>query len=69
MRIPYILSAFIYAIVTTACGVDKVPQFAPIPGTAAGLPIGPGGYGIESYGKGAYMVTEGNYQGLSTLHI
>lgn len=35
--------------------------FAPLPATAGGLPIGPSGYYVESYGDGAYMVTEGAY--------
>ncbi|KAG4429912.1 hypothetical protein IFR05_014601 [Cadophora sp. M221] len=60
----YILSAIIFATASLGCGIDRAPQFAPIPDSAKGLPIGIGGYGIESYGKGAYMVTEGNYQAI-----
>ena len=54
-----------------ACGPGlhvRIPeddrQYAPIPTSAAGIPIGPGGYGVQDFGKGAYMVTEGSYQGL-----
>lgn len=43
--------------------IDPDPQYAPVPAEALGAPIGPGGYGIEAYGNGAYMVTEGMYQG------
>ncbi|XMA09953.1 hypothetical protein WAI453_002744 [Rhynchosporium graminicola] len=59
------LGLSIASLVTASlgCGIDRSPQFAPVPDSAKGIPIGPGGYGIESYGKGAYMVTEGNYQG------
>lgn len=57
------LCLFTFATAVIGCGVDRAPQFAPVPDQAKGLPIGPEGYGIESYGKGAYMVTEGNYQG------
>jgi hypothetical protein len=39
---------------------DTVPIFAPIPPSSASLPLGPGGYAVESYRKGAYMVTEGS---------
>jgi hypothetical protein len=52
-----------------ACGLhhrsieDIAPQYAPIPKSAEGLPHEPGSYAIESFGKGAYMVTEGAYQG------
>ncbi|KAL2062872.1 hypothetical protein VTL71DRAFT_5944 [Oculimacula yallundae] len=59
-----LLSISFLVIGSVACGIDRAPQFAPIPDSAKGIAIGPGGYGIESYGKGAYMVTEGNYQAL-----
>ena len=38
-------------------------KFAPITSGAVGLPLNAAGYAIESFGGGAYMVTEGNYQG------
>lgn len=55
---------------TLACGsgihvraANDAPQYAPIPAEAAGIPL-VNGYGVEDYGNGAYMVTEGSYQGL-----
>jgi hypothetical protein len=43
---------------------DDAPTFAPIPNGDESIPIGPGGWGIQPFGKGAYMVTEGSYQGI-----
>jgi hypothetical protein len=47
-----------------------VPQYAPVPASSAGLPLGPGGYAVQAFEHGACMVTEGAYQGLqsSTLY-
>lgn len=67
-----LLCLFLFVTSIVACGLHEIhertidldPQFAPIPPSAAGIPIGPGGYGIQHFGKGAYMVTDGNYQGL-----
>ena len=68
-----LFSIYIWTLISivncsVACGIDRAPQFAPIPSSAKSIDIGPGGYGIESYGKGAYMVTEGNYQGSHLIH-
>lgn len=70
MRLLSLLSALLFATGALACGGlhvravdDAVPTFVPIPPSSASLPLGPGGYAVESYGKGAYMVTEGSYQG------
>ena len=63
--------ALYFASQILACGPGlhiRIPeddrQYAPIPPSAAGIPIGLGGYGVQDFGKGAYMVTEGSYQGL-----
>ena len=42
-------------------GDDKA--YAPIPEGAKGIPL-VNGYGVQAFGKGAYMVTDGSYQGL-----
>jgi hypothetical protein len=47
--------------------VDRSPQFAPLPATTTGLPLGTGGFAVQDFGKGAYMVTEGVYQGFSHI--
>ncbi len=41
-----------------------IPQYLPIPASALGPVIGPSGYYTESFGHGAYMVTDGTYQAL-----
>lgn len=63
--------ALYFAFQTLACGPGlhiRIPeddrQYAPIPASAAGIPIAEAGYGVQAFGKGAYMVTEGSYQGL-----
>jgi hypothetical protein len=63
--------ALYFASQTLACGpglhirtLEDDIQYAPIPASAEGIPIGIGGYGVQAFGKGAYMVTEGSYQGL-----
>jgi hypothetical protein len=44
---------------------DDDRQYAPIPAGSKGIPINATtGYGVQAFGKGAYMVTEGSYQGL-----
>jgi hypothetical protein len=65
------LLALYLASQTLACGpeihvrtLEDNVQYAPIPASAAGIPLGPGGYGVQAFGKGAYMVTEGSYQGM-----
>ena len=52
-----------------ACGTGlharssgDTPQYAPLPAGAAGIPL-VHGYGVQDFGKGAYMVTDGSYQG------
>jgi hypothetical protein len=72
--ISIVSSLLLFVCSVIACGlhplhkrtVDRDPQFAPIPPSAASIPIGPGGYGVQHFGKGAYMVTDSNYQGLQT---
>ena len=41
---------------------EVVPQYLPIPSSAAGNTIPASGYYVEHFGNGAYMVTEGLYQ-------
>ena len=41
---------------------EVVPQYLPIPASAAGNKIPASGYYIEDFGNGAYMVTDGTYQ-------
>ena len=60
-----------FASQTMACGpgiyigtLEDDVQYAPIPASAVGIPLGPGGYGVQAFEKGAYMVTEGSYQGM-----
>ena len=70
MHLNSIATVLVLAARTLACGLlhgrspgDTAPQFAPLPPTAVGLPLGPGGYAVQAFGKGAYMVTDGSYQG------
>ena len=43
---------------------DAVTTYAPVPPSAAGPKIPDSGYRVQSFGNGAYMVTEGLYQSL-----
>ncbi|KAL9631926.1 MAG: hypothetical protein Q9164_005628 [Protoblastenia rupestris] len=43
---------------------DTITQYLPIPPTSVGPKIGPEGYRVDPFGKGAYMVTDGGYQAL-----
>ncbi|KUJ17689.1 uncharacterized protein LY89DRAFT_684659 [Mollisia scopiformis] len=72
MRQSLIISVLSFAAASLACGlhglhgrdtIDSDPQFAPIPSTAVGIPLRPEGYAVQSFGGGAYMVTDGMYQG------
>lgn len=71
----YLLTLTLLIIQVTSCGLhhrqisDAVAQYAPIPSEAASLPLNSDGYAIEAYGKGAYMVTEGSYQGKISLPL
>lgn len=71
MQLSPIFSALLLLPYVLTCGshyersVDRAPQFASLPATAIGLQTGPGGYAVQSFGNGAYMVTEGAYQGIS----
>jgi glyoxylase-like metal-dependent hydrolase (beta-lactamase superfamily II) len=42
----------------------SVPRYNPVPTTAAGPIPNPPGYRLQSFGDGAYMVTDGAYQNL-----
>jgi len=69
MKLPFFTSVLMMAAVALGCGsqrraTDDAPTFAPIPNGDESIPIGPGGWGIQPFGKGAYMVTEGFYQGI-----
>ena len=37
--------------------IDGVPRYAQIPSSALGIALNSDGYGVEAFGKGAYMVT------------
>ena len=69
MHLFKLLSVLAFSSLAITCGLSHraldnlAPQFAPIPASAAGLPLGSKGYAVESFGQGAYMVTEGSYQG------
>lgn len=73
MRLISSVSALSFAAVAWTCGLhgrdtfDTDPQFAPLPATAIGLPIDSKGYAVQDFGGGAYMVTEGSYQGMYHL--
>jgi hypothetical protein len=54
---------------TLACGPGlhiRIPEddkaYAPIPAGSKGIPL-VNNYGVQAFGKGAYMVTDGSYQG------
>jgi glyoxylase-like metal-dependent hydrolase (beta-lactamase superfamily II) len=53
-------------VVTAICSHEEelAEVFAPLPATANSLTIGPTGWTVESFGSGAYMVTDGGYQAL-----
>jgi len=64
------LALYLFASQTLACGpglhrraVEDAPQYAPLPAGAAGIPL-VNGYGVQDFGQGAYMVTDGSYQGI-----
>lgn len=59
-----IISSSIAYGTTVQAPTRAVPTYLPIPSSAAGPPIPPVGYRVESFGKGAYMVTEGTYQSI-----
>ncbi|KAE9380157.1 Metallo-hydrolase/oxidoreductase [Stipitochalara longipes BDJ] len=63
-----LLTLYLFASQTLGCGPglhvrtsDDAPQYAPIPAGAGGIPL-VNGYGVQSFGQGAYMVTDGSYQ-------
>jgi hypothetical protein len=58
-----LFSILLFTGVVLGCAVDRTPQFAPIPASAGAANLGPDGYAVEQFGGGAYMVTEGSYQG------
>jgi len=65
-----LLTPFILASHALACGhalhartSDDAPQYASIPAGAAGISL-VNGYGVQAFGQGAYMVTNGIYQGM-----
>ncbi|KAF2664360.1 Metallo-hydrolase/oxidoreductase [Microthyrium microscopicum] len=43
---------------------DPVNTYLPVPSQAVGPPLNAAGYRVESYGKGAYMVTNNQYQAM-----
>ena len=62
--------AFALACITVASGTNtsaqtSVPTYAPIPSAAVGPPVSnTTGFRVESFGQGAYMVTDGIYQSI-----
>ncbi|KAL7795948.1 beta-lactamase-like protein [Trichoderma ceciliae] len=44
--------------------LDSVITYAPLPSTASGPPVNSEGYRVQSFGGGAYMLTDGTYQSL-----
>jgi glyoxylase-like metal-dependent hydrolase (beta-lactamase superfamily II) len=60
----FVSSILLFSSLSTQCTIDDEIKtvFLPLPQTSASLHIGPDGYGVESFGKGAYMVTDGSYQ-------
>lgn len=67
-RIASLVCSLLLLVCTALCDCQcdsvETQVFAPLPTTATGLTLGPGGYAVESFGQGAYMVTEGGYQSL-----
>jgi glyoxylase-like metal-dependent hydrolase (beta-lactamase superfamily II) len=49
-------------LLNNALAADPVPTFAPIPPSSNGPAPGPGGWRVEHFGGGAYMVTDNQYQ-------
>ncbi|KAL6821562.1 Metallo-hydrolase/oxidoreductase [Trichoderma camerunense] len=43
------------------------PTYNPIPDFAIGLPLNTDGYRVESFGKGAYMITNNYYQAMALV--
>ena len=43
---------------------ELIQKYAALPPTSKGLDLGNRGYAVESFGSGAYMVTDGGYQSL-----
>jgi hypothetical protein len=63
------LLALYFACQSLACGpglhirtLDDDKAYAPIPAGSKGISL-VNGYGVQAFGKGAYMVTDGSYQG------
>jgi len=68
--ISQVLTLSLLAAQALACGTGlhvrtspDAPQYAPLPAGAAGLTL-VNGYAVQDFGQGAYMVTDGSYQGM-----
>jgi glyoxylase-like metal-dependent hydrolase (beta-lactamase superfamily II) len=59
------LKSFLLSWLFLAIGLaDTVPTFLPVPTQVIGPPLNHDGYRVESYGNGAYIVTDNQYQAL-----
>ncbi|RFU78698.1 beta-lactamase domain-containing [Trichoderma arundinaceum] len=57
-------SVFLGAAWLARAHSDCVTTYAPLPSTAAGPPVNSQGFRVQSFGGGAYMLTDGTYQSL-----
>jgi len=66
MQLSIVISALSLLCIVCSHAVQRraeiVPQYLPIPPSAAGNKIPASGYYVEDFGQGAYMVTDGGYQ-------
>jgi glyoxylase-like metal-dependent hydrolase (beta-lactamase superfamily II) len=60
-----LLASYIVPIASFCLEEDGLnTKFLPLTSAAAGLPLNAAGYAIQSFGDGAYMVTDGVYQSI-----
>jgi glyoxylase-like metal-dependent hydrolase (beta-lactamase superfamily II) len=58
------LKSLIFAWLLPLGFADPITTYAPVPSQAVGPPLNAAGYRVEAFGKGAYMVTNNQYQGM-----
>lgn len=59
------LASALLSVAWLACAhSDGVTTYAPLPSTASGPQVNSKGFRVQSFGEGAYMLTDGTYQSL-----